>query len=253
MIAQALAKITDLGRMAVMPEVRTVLFHDRREAGARLAQALDHYRGSPNAVVLGLPRGGVVVGSVVSRQLGLPLDVLVTRKLGTPGNPELAMGALCETGYRFLNQDVIRSCGVRADQLDEATSREQAEITRRVERYRQGRPLADVRGKTVVLVDDGLATGATFYASLAALRASGVGRLVAAVPVAPFDERGELARRVDEVALLATPSPFYAIGQFYEDFAQLEDDEVIENLRLTRCERPEGPGLAGGRAAEPIQ
>jgi len=250
MIAQDPAKVTDLGRMAVMSEVRTVLFRDRRDAGARLAQTLRHYRGAPNAVVLGLPRGGVVVASVVSRQLGLPLDVLVTRKLGTPGNPELAMGALCETGYRFLNEDVIRSCGVRADQLDEAVAREQAEIRRRVARYRQGRPLVDVAGKTVVLVDDGLATGATFYASLAALRAWGVGRLVAAVPVAPFDEQDELTARVDEVALLAAPSPFYAIGQFYEDFAQLEDDEVIETLRLTRGACATGP--EGRGAPEPI-
>jgi predicted phosphoribosyltransferase len=233
-----------------MSDMQMVLFRDRRDAGARLAQALGHYRGAPDAVVLGLPRGGVVVGSVVSVRLGLPLDVLVTRKLGTPGNPELAMGAVCETGYRFLNEDVIRSCGARADELDQAVAREQVEITRRIERYRQGRPLTGVAGKTVILVDDGIATGATFYASLAALRAGGVGRLVAAVPVAPCEEQGRLTARVDEVALLATPRPFYAIGQFYEDFAQLEDDEVMATLRMAREACATGP--AGSRAPELI-
>ncbi len=206
------------------------LFEDRRDAGRQLARALAHCRDAPRTIVLALPRGGVAVGYEISLALHVPLDVLVTRKLGTPGNLELAMGALAETGFRHMNQDVLEACAVSPQELEEAIQREQREIQRRIERYRGGRPLPEIAGQTVILVDDGIATGATFYASLAALRERGAARLVAAVPVAPARTEEELRNKVDEVIMLQTPDSFYGIGQFYGNFAQVGDDEVVEYL-----------------------
>lgn len=206
------------------------LFEDRHDAGRQLAQALIQYREARDTIVLALPRGGVVVAYEISLALHLPLDVLVTRKLGTPENPELAMGALAETGYRHLNCDVIREFGVSQHELEEEVRRQQQEINRRIQRYRQGQRLPLLKDQTVILVDDGIATGATFYASLAALRDMHLRRLIAAVPVAPPHTPRDLKPKVDEVVILATPSLFFGIGQFYLDFAQVEDDEVIECL-----------------------
>lgn len=206
------------------------LFEDRHDAGRQLAQALIQYREARDTIVLALPRGGVVVAYEISLALHLPLDVLVTRKLGTPENPELAMGALAETGYRHLNSDVIREFGVSQHELEEEVRRQQQEINRRIQRYRQGQRLPLLKDQTVILVDDGIATGATFYASLAALRDMHLRRLIAAVPVAPPHTPRDLKPKVDEVVILATPSLFFGIGQFYLDFAQVEDDEVIECL-----------------------
>lgn len=206
------------------------LFEDRHDAGRQLAQALIQYREARDTIVLALPRGGVVVAYEISLALHLPLDVLVTRKLGTPENPELAMGALAETGYRHLNSDVIREFGVSQHELEEEVRRQQQEINRRIQRYRQGQRLPLLKDQTVILVDDGIATGATFYASLAALRDMHLRRLIAAVPVAPPHTPQDLKPKVDEVVILATPSLFFGIGQFYLDFAQVEDDEVIECL-----------------------
>lgn len=206
---------------------RGFLFEDRRDAGGRLAEALMRFRDAPRTLIVALPRGGVAVAYEVSVALHVPLDILITRKLGTPGNPELAMGALAETGYRHLNDDVLDSCGVSPEELEAEVQRQQREIQRRIEKYRQGRPLASVEGQTVILVDDGIATGATFYASLAALRHRQVGRLVAAVPVAPERTREALADKVDEVVILHTPESFFGIGQFYADFTQVTDDEVL--------------------------
>jgi predicted phosphoribosyltransferase len=206
------------------------LFQDRHDAGRQLAEALIRYREARDTIVLALPRGGVVVAYEISLALHLPLDVLVTRKLGTPGNPELAMGALAETGYRHLNTDVIREFGVSQHELEEEGRRQQQEINRRIQRYRQGQRLPSLKDQTVILVDDGIATGATFYASLAALCDMHLGRLIAAVPVAPPYTPQDLKPKVDEVVILATPSLFFGIGQFYLDFAQVDDDEVIECL-----------------------
>ncbi|CAI4034006.1 putative phosphoribosyltransferase [Nitrospira tepida] len=233
-----------------MPWGQDYLFKDRRDAGRQLAQALVRYRDAPQTIVLGLPRGGVVVAYEISLALHLPLDVLVTRKLGTPGNPELAMGALAETGYRYLNRDVLDSYDVPARELEEEIGRQQREIARRIERYRQGRALPALAGDTVILVDDGIATGATFYASLAALREMKVGRLVAAVPVGPDRAREDLRELVDEVVILHTPSSFYGIGQFYADFHQIDDEEVLaclEGMRaaLKRTPPPQEPGRSG--------
>ncbi|MES4786572.1 MAG: phosphoribosyltransferase [Nitrospiraceae bacterium] len=213
-----------------MPYGEGPLFHDRHDAGRRLAQVLIPYKGTKDAIILALPRGGVVIGYELSRTLHLPLDVFVTRKLGTPGNPELAMGALTETGYRHLNTDIIQSFGVSPVELEEEVQRQRQEIERRIKQYRKDKSLPPLSGRTVLLVDDGIATGATFYASLAALRALNAGRLVAAVPVAPINVPGELRSKVEEAIILGTPDLFFGIGQFYEDFAQVRDEEVIALL-----------------------
>ncbi len=220
-------------------------FRDRRDAGRELARALMRYKGAKDTIVLALPRGGVVIGYEVSLVLRVPLDVLVVRKLGTPWNPELAMGALAETGYRHLNADVIRAYGVTAEQLEEEVRRQQQEIHRRVEKYRGARPLPPLKGQTVIVVDDGIATGATFYASLAALRTAEAARLVAAVPVAPPDASLELNTKVDEVVILQTPAWFLGISQFYDVFPQVEDEEVIACLETVREALSSGKTPAG--------
>ncbi|MBI5854152.1 MAG: phosphoribosyltransferase, partial [Nitrospirae bacterium] len=194
------------------------LFKDRHAAGKRLAQRLLHYKGAKDTIVIALPRGGAVVGYDISLALRLPLDVLITRKLGTPSNPELAMGALAETGYLHMNSDVIRQYRVSKVQIDEETLCQKSEINRRIQRYREGRALPSLKGRTVILVDDGIATGATFFASLGALLKAETARTVAAVPVAPPRVLAELKSLVDEVVALHTPEWFFGIGQFYEQF-----------------------------------
>ena len=211
------------------------IFHDRHDAGRRLAQKLLHYKEAKDTIVIALPRGGVVVGYDVSSTLRLPLDVLITRKLGTPSNPELAMGALAETGYVHMNQDVMREYDVTKGQLDEEMLRQKSEVQRRIQRYRDGRALPPLKGQTVILVDDGIATGATFYATLGALITSDTARVVAAVPVAPPRIVAELKTLVDEVVVLHTSAWFFGIGQFYEQFPQVEDEEVITCLDKIRA------------------
>lgn len=218
----------------MIPSGEFALFKDRHDAGNRLAQKLLHYKGAKDAIVIALPRGGVVVGYDISLALRLPLDVLITRKLGSPLNPELAMGALAETGYRHLNQDVIREYHVSNAQLEQEMIRQKSEIGRRLTRYRGGRALPSLKGRTVILVDDGIATGATFYASLGALIKSEAARVVAAVPVAPPRIAAELNTLVDEVVVLHTSEWFFGIGQFYEEFPQVEDDEVLACLEAVR-------------------
>jgi putative phosphoribosyl transferase len=210
------------------------LFQDRHDAGRQLARALGRYKGAQDTIILALPRGGVVVGLEISLALGLPMDVLVTRKLGTPGNPELAMGALAETGYRHLNTDIIEQFSVSQSELEEEVQRQYDEINRRIQRYRRGQTLPSLADRAVILVDDGIATGATFYASLGALRACRVRRLIAAVPVAPPRVPVELRSQVNEIIILETPALFFGIGQFYAEFAQVDDDEVFECLEESR-------------------
>lgn len=219
----------------MIPTSEFALFRDRHDAGRQLAQRLLHYKDAKNTLVLALPRGGVVLGYDVSLALRVPLDVLITRKLGTPVNPELAMGALAETGYLHMNQDVIREYQVTKAQLDEETRRQQSEIDRRIRRYRGGRALPFLKGQTVILVDDGIATGATFFASLGALLKAETVRIIAAVPVAPPRVLTELKRLVDEVVVLHTSEWFFGIGQFYEHFSQVEDEEVITCLDKVRA------------------
>jgi putative phosphoribosyl transferase len=225
----------------MIPTGEYALFKDRHDAGQRLAQKLLRYKGAKDAIVIALPRGGVAVGYDISLALRLPLDVFITRKLGTPSNPELAMGALAETGYRHLNEDVIREYHVSNAQLEVETQRQKSEISRRLNRYRGGRTLPSLKGRTVILVDDGIATGATFFASLGALLKAEAAKIVAAVPVAPPRIVAELKALVDEVVVLHTSEWFFGIGQFYEEFPQVEDDEVIACLEAVRKARlPDG-------------
>lgn len=218
----------------MMPDREFGLFKDRHDAGQRLAQKLVGYKGAKDAIIIALPRGGVAVGYDISLALRLPLDVFITRKLGAPSNPELAMGALAETGYRHLNEDVIREYHVSDAQLEEETQRQKSEITRRLNRYRGGRTLPSLKGRTVILVDDGIATGATFFASLGALLKAEAAKIVAAVPVAPPRIVADLKSLVDEVVVLHMSEWFFGIGQFYEEFPQVEDDEVIACLEAVR-------------------
>ncbi len=218
----------------MIPSSEFALFKDRHDAGQRLAQKLLRYRGAKDGIVIALPRGGVAVGYDISLALRLPLDVFITRKLGTPSNPELAMGALAETGYRHMNEDVIREYHVSHAQLEEETQRQKMEISRRLNRYRGGCTLPSLKGRTVILVDDGIATGATFFASLGALLKAEAAKIVAAVPVAPPRIVADLKSLVDEVVVLHTSEWFFGIGQFYEEFPQVEDDEVMACLEAVR-------------------
>jgi len=212
----------------------TRVFEDREEAGRALAQSLYAYRGATNAVVLALPRGGVPVGFEVAQALGLPLDVLVVRKLGLPGQPELAMGAIATGGALVLNEDVLRFADGREAALEQVRRREQAELERRERQYRGARPPLEVAGRTAILVDDGLATGATMEVAVRALRGLGATRIVVAVPVASRDALNRIAAVADEVVCLEAPMFFSAVGQWYRDFGQTSDAEVSELLRSTR-------------------
>jgi Predicted phosphoribosyltransferases len=210
------------------------VLHDRTEAGRRLAERLGAYHRDPQALILALPRGGVVVGAAISAALHIPLDVFLVRKLGAPGNPEYALGAVTETGTVYLNpeaREVLARHAAPDGYLDRAIQAEQAEIGRRQVLYRQGKPLASLNGRTVLLVDDGIATGATFLASVEALRQAEVGRLVAAIPVGPSDTLRTVAGKVDELVWLEAPEFFFAVGHHYERFAQVEDEEVLAWLK----------------------
>ena len=205
-------------------------FPNRAEAGRLLAEKLENYVGRSDVVVLGLPRGGVPVAYEVAQRLGAPLDVFVVRKLGVPGFEELAAGAIASGGVRVLNEDVIRALP-NADQLIESvTERETVELERREQTYRDGRPAPELRNRVVILVDDGLATGATMRAAVAALRRRGVAKIVVAAPVGAPDTCRELEQEADETICAIAPEFFQAVGQYYEDFSQTSDDEVRELL-----------------------
>ncbi len=203
-----------------------MIFQDRGEAGRVLAQSLAEYAGRQDLVVLALPRGGVPVGYEVARELGAPLDVFVVRKLGTPGEEELALGALASGGVRVLNHQVVDALGISPEAIDQVARRKQQELVRRERQYRGDRPALDVQGCTVMLVDDGLATGSTMRATVLALRQRGPAKIVVAVPVAPQSTCEELRLYADQVVCAATPVSFYAVGQWYRNFAQITDEEV---------------------------
>jgi len=205
-------------------------FRDRQDAGRQLAQALSGYAGRRDAVVLALPRGGVEVGYQVARALGLPMAVYLVRKLGVPGQPELAMGAIASGGVRVMNHDVVRSLGISDEQVEQVAAREQAELERREDVYRGERPMPDLTGHTVILVDDGLATGATMRAAVQAVRTQKPARIVVAVPTAPADTVGDFESLVDEMVCLVTPTPFFGVGGSYLDFSQTSDSRVCELL-----------------------
>lgn len=204
----------------------TYLFRDRREAGRHLAQALGEVATRPQPLVLGLPRGGVPVAYEVARALDAPLDVFVVRKLGVPGHEELAMGAIASGGIQVLHQQTIRDLGVTAAEVARAVKSEERELERRERAYRDGRPAPVLRGRTVILVDDGLATGASMSAAVEAVRQQQPLSVVVAVPVAA-NTTCEAMRRIADVCVCAeTPEPFYGVGQWYADFSQTTDDEV---------------------------
>jgi putative phosphoribosyl transferase len=205
-------------------------FRDRRDAGAELATHLDHFRARDDVVVLALPRGGVPVGYEVARALAAPLDVFLVRKLGLPGHPELAMGAIASGGVRVLNEEVVSWYRIPKAAIEYVARDERAELERRARAYRNGRPLADLRGRVVVLVDDGLATGSTMRAAVAAVRAQGPSRIVVAVPIGSPETCREFAEVADEIVCARAPDDFTAVGQWYVDFSQTSDEEVRDLL-----------------------
>ena len=207
-----------------------VSFRNRGDAGRQLAAKLAGYRNRSRTVVLGLPRGGVVTAFEVAMALRLPLDVIISRKLGAPDNPEFAVGAVAEDGEPYLSEYGVGLSGASRRYLDEETERQRAEIERRRVWFRKGQRLALPECATVILVDDGIATGATVIAAIGALRGMQVGRIVLAVPVAPPETVAVLRSLVDEVVVLATPEPFWAVGNFYEDFRPTSDHEVCDLL-----------------------
>jgi len=205
-------------------------FINRTEAGRLLAEKLGNYANRNDVVVLGLPRGGVPVAYEVAKRLNAPLDVFIVRKLGVPGFEELAAGAIASGGVRVLNDDVVRAIPYASEAIEAVTARETVELQRREQIYREGRAAPELRDKIVILVDDGLATGATMRAAVKALRERAVAKIVMAVPVGPPDTFEELAREADEAVCLSTPPFFQAVGQYYEDFSQTSDDDVRELL-----------------------
>jgi putative phosphoribosyl transferase len=207
-----------------------VTFDDRVAAGRQLATILGDLR-DQNPVVLGLPRGGVVVAAEVARVLGAPLDAIIVRKLGVPVQPELAMGAIGEDGVRIIAEDVIRRARIGADDLAAVEQRERAELERRARLYRGEGPRRALEGRTAIVVDDGIATGSTAYAACAVARAHGAARVILAVPVGSPEAVASLSGVVDEVRCLEAPGWLGAIGQFYRDFAQVDDDQVVALLR----------------------
>ncbi len=207
-------------------------FRNRVDAGQKLAVALKS--AGNKAVVLAVPRGGVVVGYEVAKALNLPLDIVITKKIGAPGNPELAVGAVAEDGTILLDEGTVEMLGVSQSYIRDEVESQRSEINRRLQRYRGNSPPEEVSGREIIVVDDGVATGATLKATLRSLRRRGAKPLIVAVPVGPADTIAALKREADIVVCLHTPEPFYAIGEFYDDFEQTNDDEVIELLEKNR-------------------
>ncbi len=211
---------------------------DRTAAGKALADALNAYRGRADLIVLALPRGGVPVAREVASYLGAPLDLMVVRKLGVPGQRELAMGAIASGGIRVMNEDIVRFIGITPPEIDQVEAEERKELQRRELAYRGDRPWPELAGQCVILIDDGLATGATMRAAVEAVRTRAPAEIVVAVPVAPPDTIARLRELADAVICLAEPEPFQAIGLWYVDFSQVSDDEVRELLDIMWNEAP---------------
>ena len=207
-------------------------FRDRQEAGELLAEKLTAYVDQPDMIVLALPRGGVPVGAEVAKKLHAPLDVVVVRKLGLPGHPELAMGAIASGGVKVLNDDIVKTLRVPDEVINAVTAEEVEELKRREELYRDDLPPPEVEGKTVIIVDDGVATGSTMMAAISALRQLRVGRLVVATPTVARETCEYLRARADEVVAVIVPETFYGVGQWYEDFSQTSDEEVRRLLSV---------------------
>ncbi len=211
-------------------------FQDRTHAGQELATILSKYDGKQDTLLLALPRGGVPVAYAIAQQLNLPLDVLLVRKLGVPGRQELAMGAIAEDNILYINRDIVRQLDIPPAVIENVITRETQELNRRRQLYRHDRPAPQIGGKTVIVVDDGLATGATMHAAVNALRQANVKRLIVAVPVGADSTCRELENYADEVICLYTPYPFYGVGRWYEDFSQTSDGEVEKLLMKARSQ-----------------
>ena len=212
------------------------MFHDRRDAGTQLANRLKHYKDMKGVLTLALPRGGVVTGFEIARALNVPLDVLIVRKIGFPFQPELAIGAVSETGTVVLNEPILSTYHIPKDYIEDEISRQKEEIARRVKLYRMGKGIKDLEGKTIILVDDGVATGATMKAAITTLKREKIEKLVVALPVAPPEVADELKDMVDEFICIKTPSYFMAVGSHYIDFSQISDAEVVEILQESLAE-----------------
>ena len=215
----------------------TPRFRDRFDAGRRLAQALESYRGHGDLLVLALPRGGVPIGFEVAKALGAPLDIMIVRKLGVPGQEELALGAIASGGIRILSEDVIAALQIPGRVIATVAATEETELKRRERAYREDQPAAQVRNHTVILVDDGLATGSTIRAAAQALRQQDPARIVVAVPVSAPQTCDEYRIGVDEIVCAVTPEPLYGVGQWYDDFSQTTDEEVRDLLERARNEQ----------------
>ena len=215
-------------------------FLNRADAGRILAAKLMRYANHPDVLVMALPRGGVPVGFEVARALNVPLDIMLVRKLGVPGHDELAMGAIASGGIRILNRSVIESLQIAPDAIEMVEKRESLELMRREAAYRGNRPPTDVEGRTVILVDDGIATGSTMRVAIAALREQKVVHIVVATPTAPTTVRWEMEALVDDFIAVITPEDFYGVGQWYDDFTQIDDDSVHELLRMCEKTQPVG-------------
>lgn len=222
-----------------------MMFNDRRHAGILLAKELDTYRGHAQTLVLALPRGGVVVGLELTLALHLPLDVFITRKIGLPESPEYAIGALSETDSFYLNPEAAGYLNQSSEDVEGLIQAQRQEIARRQMLYRHGRALPSLRGKTVIIVDDGIATGSTFFATIEAVRKLSPHRLVAAIPVSPVPTAEKVRPLVDHCVILETPEPFGAVGEFYADFEQIEDQEVVRCLEQAEQAFHERPHSAG--------
>jgi len=213
-----------------------ILFSNRAEAGRRLANVLESVVGE-DAIVLAIPRGGVVVGFEVARALNVPLDVIIPRKIGAPNNPEIAVGAVTEDGTIILDDELVRYLQVSKEYIEEESERQRLEIERRLKTYRGNAPYPSLKNREVIIVDDGIATGSTMKAALASAHKRGAKTVTIAVPVAPQTVIDELKKECENVICLQTPEPFFAIGEFYEDFTQTDDEEVARLLKLSRYQR----------------
>jgi len=210
------------------------MFKDRRDSGVQLALSLKEYKDRKDVLVLALPRGGVVTGYEIAHYLGVPLDIVIVRKIGFPGQSEFGIGAVSETGTVVLNESTISTYGVPKDYIEMEISKQKEEISRRIKLYRKGKGLPDLREKTIILVDDGVATGATLKAAISALKEEKLARLIVALPVAPREVAEEFKGMADEFICLETPADFMAVGSYYYDFTQVSDDEVVELLEKAK-------------------